>query len=148
MKRLAAYVLVAGFAVAGTGCGASDTASAHRSPRQSAKSATPPISYRSFGVVLAAPPTNFSPRFAPEEVLKLYRSRFGAFGRPRKPVVALRLVRFHGRRFPAWVVTLHHTSPISYGSGRVPSTPICDSVAVFDLNRSAWATRFQACPDA
>jgi hypothetical protein len=147
MKRVGACVLVAGFVVAGTGCGASGTVSAQHSAQQQATSGTRPISYRPFGVALAAPPTNFSPRLGPKDLSKLYRSRFGAFGGSRRPVVALRLVSFRGRRFPAWVVTLHHTSPISYGPGTVPSTPVCDSVAVFDLHRSAWATRFQACPN-
>jgi hypothetical protein len=105
------------------------------------------ISYRPFGVALGAPPANFSPRLTANGVLRLYEASFGPLS--KRPVVALHLVRFRGRQFAAWVLTWHRTSPISYGppGSTVPSTPVCDSVAVFDLHTSAWATRFQACPN-
>jgi hypothetical protein len=115
-------------------------------PQSNAEAATRGrISYRPFGVALKAPPANFSPRLTANRVLRLYEGRFGPLS--KKPVVALHLVRFRGRQFPAWVLTWHHTSPISYGPGTVPSIPVCDSVVVFDLHASTWATRFQACPN-
>jgi hypothetical protein len=110
-----------------------------------------PLRYPAFGVTLMPPLPGYRPSISRSEILALFR-RSGIAGSdlPGHPTVKLRTVRdvrLPRGGYPAWVITFHHTSPTSYGPGRFSPKPVCDWVAIYNLQAGAWKEDFQSCPE-
>jgi hypothetical protein len=110
-----------------------------------------PIHYQPEGVTLMAPLPGYRPSLSRHEALGLLR-RSGIAGssnagHPTVKLWTVRDVRLPRGGYPAWVITFQHTSPISYGPGRVSPTPDCAWVAIYNLRASVWTEDFQNCPE-
>lgn len=96
---------------------------------------------------MGPPPEGLTPGLSAGEALRSFdRTGYGEFGGSSPPSVTLHTAKYHGNTFPGWVVTYRDTKPTSYGPAQVPATPDCKFVGVYNLQRGAWATFFQNCP--
>jgi hypothetical protein len=104
------------------------------------------IHYRLEGITLAAAPPGYRPGVSQARVLELFRESglLGSDARSR-PAVHLWTVgdgQPADGGSPSWVLTFHHTIPTSMG---VPKTPVCTTVAIYDLSVRVWTWDFQNC---
>lgn len=113
------------------------------------------VRYLPEGVTLMTPLPGYHPAVSRRAVLALYH-RWPA--RPHlqgKRTVRLWTVRdalLPQGGYPAWVLTLAHTSPSYYRPGEigmpVPTTPgDCTWVAIYNLEARVWTENFQNCPE-
>jgi hypothetical protein len=108
--------------------------------------ARPRITYPLIGLTLTPAPSGYRPSVSRTAVLDLFRrSGLLASGSRRKPIIHLWTVgdgRPADGGSPSWVLTFRHTIPTSLG---VPKTPVCTTVAIYDLSVRVWTWDFQNC---
>jgi hypothetical protein len=104
------------------------------------------IHYQLEGITLAAAPSGYRPGVSRARVLMLFRKSglldSGAQSRPSIHLWAVGDGRPADGGSPSWVLTFRHTIPTSLG---VPKTPVCTTVAIYDLRVGVWTWDFQNC---
>jgi hypothetical protein len=104
------------------------------------------VRYQLEGITFAAAPPGYRPGVSRARVLTLFR-KSGLLGSDAQSRPAVQLWTVGDGR-PAdggsasWVLTFRHTIPTSLG---VPKTPVCTTVAIYDLSARVWTWDFQNC---